>query len=100
METALGISKTKLVRFRLLENGTGLIINAKELIRQLNQIGTELGRSGNNLNQLAHYANVLYRKNILSPVVVERFNLLMEDHLKSRAELNTSLRKIIRSLGH
>ena len=99
MESALGISKTKLVRLRLLENGAGIIINAKELIRQLNQIGTELGRSGNNLNQLAHYANVLNLKNILSPVVVERFNLLMEEHLKLRAELDKSLRKIIRSLG-
>ena len=98
MESALGISKTKLVRLRLLENGAGIIINAKELIRQLNQIGTELGRSGNNLNQLAHYANVLNLKNILSPVVVERFNLLMEENLKLRAELDKSLRKIIRSL--
>jgi hypothetical protein len=100
MELTLGISKTKLVRARLLENGAGTIVNAKELIRHLNQIGAELGRSGNNLNQLAHYANTLNLKNILSPVVVERFNLLLADHLRSRSELDASLRKIIRSLGH
>jgi hypothetical protein len=99
LEAALGLSKTKLVRMRLLDNGAGVIINSKELIGNLNQIGAELGRSGNNLNQLAHYANVLKLKNILSPVVAERFNLLLVEHLKSRTELDRSLRKIIRMLG-
>jgi hypothetical protein len=100
MELALGISKTELVRSRLLHNGTGIIINAKDVIHELNQIGTELGRSGNNLNQLAHYANILNKKRILSPVVAEQYSLLLEHHLKSRAELDISLRKIIRMLGH
>ena len=100
MERTLGISKTQLVRSRLLENGGRLIINAKAIIAELNQIGIELGHSGNNLNQLAHYANVLKLKNILSPVVVARFHLLLEGHLKSRTELDTSLRKLIRILGH
>jgi hypothetical protein len=100
MEQVLGLSRAKLIRARVLDNGTGLILNAKALIQQLGQIGTELGRTGNNLNQLAHYANILKLKNILSPVLVERFNLLLESHLKTRTELNASLRKIIRSLGH
>jgi len=99
METTLGLSKTKLVRLRLLGNGTEVLINAKALISQLNHIGAELGRSGNNVNQLAHYANVLNLKNILSPVVAERFNLLLTDHLKSRLELDKTLRKIIRVLA-
>jgi len=99
MELALGISRTKLIRSRLLHNGAKVVINAKAVIRELNEIGAELGRSGNNLNQLAHYANILNQKNILSPVVVERFNLLLESYLKSRTELDSSLRKIIRSLA-
>ena len=100
MELALGISKTALVRSRLLHDGTGILINAKDVIRELNSIGAELGRSGNNVNQLAHYANILNRKGILSPFVAEQFNLLFGDHLKRRAELDISLRKIIRLLGH
>jgi len=100
MEQALGINKTQLVRSRLLHNGAVAIINAKELIRELSVLGTELGRSGNNLNQLAHYANTLKSKEILSPVVAERFEILMEDHLKNRSELNTCLRKVIRMLGN
>lgn len=98
MERTLGISKTNLVRQRVLKNGDGIVINAKTLISELNQIGAELGRSGNNLNQLAHYANVLNLKEVLSPVVVERYLLLLHENLKSRSQLDTTLRKIIRLL--
>jgi hypothetical protein len=98
MERTLGMSKTNLVRQRILKNGDGTVINAKALISALNQIGAELGRSGNNLNQLAHYANVLNLKEILSPVVVERYLLLLDENLKSRSKLDTTLRKIIRLL--
>jgi hypothetical protein len=100
MEQAVGISKTNLVRQRVLKNGDGTVINAKALISALNQIGAELGRSGNNLNQLAHYANVLNLKEILSPGVVERYLLLLEENLKSRSKLDATLRKIIRQLGN
>ncbi|MES2063442.1 MAG: plasmid mobilization relaxosome protein MobC [Bacteroidota bacterium] len=100
MEQALGISRTNLVRQRLLKNGDGIIINTKALILELNQIGAELGRSGNNLNQLAHYSNVLNLKEILSPVVVERYLLLLDENLKSRSKLDATLRKIIRQLGN
>jgi len=100
MALTLGISKTHLVRSRVLHDGRGTVINAKQLIRELNRIGAELGRSGNNLNQLAHYANVLKQRDVLSPVVAERFHLLLEAHLKSRTGLDTTLRKIIRILGH
>jgi hypothetical protein len=100
LERALGISRTNLVRQRLLKNGDSIIINTKALILELNQIGAELGRSGNNLNQLAHYANVLNLKEILSPVVVERYLLLLDENLKSRSKLDATLRKIIRQLGN
>jgi hypothetical protein len=100
MEQAVGISKTNLVRQRVLKNGDDTVINAKALISALNQIGAELGRSGNNLNQLAHYANVLNMKDILSPVVVERYLSMLDENLKSRSKLDATLRKIIRQLGN
>lgn len=100
MERALGVSKTDLVRSKVLHNGAGTVINAKELIRELNRIGTELGRSGNNINQLAHYANTLKLKSRLSPPVAEQLNRLLEAHLKNRADLRIALRKLIRILGH
>jgi hypothetical protein len=99
MARTLGISKTTLVRSKVLHEGKGTIINARQLLRELTDTGAALGRSGNNLNQLAHYANILRLKDILSPVVAERFNLLFEQHLQQRAALEKSLRKLIRTLS-
>jgi hypothetical protein len=98
MEKTLGIRKTDLVRNGLLKSSKSVIINAKELIGQLEKAGAEIGRSGNNINQLARYANLLNQKEILSPVVVERFNILLSQYLDNQKELETTLRKIIRAM--
>lgn len=59
LETTLGICKTDLARNGLLKNSQLIIFNAKELITPLDKGGTELGSTVNNINQLAHYANML-----------------------------------------
>jgi len=100
LEKTLGVNKTEIVRARLLHNGAAIMVNAKEVIRELDLIGTELGRTGNNINQLAHYANVLKLKSVFSEPVIVRFNEIFELHLEQRKELDTTLRKIIRILGH
>ena len=99
LEEALGISKTDLVRERLLHGARLTIINAKELTVALNAIGTELGRSGNNINQLARHANTLNKQGALSPILMEYFNVLFATHLDNRQQLEAVLRKIILSLG-
>jgi hypothetical protein len=99
LEQTLGVSKTELVRRGLLNNAPAIILNAKTMISELDSIGAELGRSGNNINQLARYANILQKANRLSPVVIERFNRLFEDHLRLREVLEVSLRNIIRRIG-
>ena len=99
LEETLGISKTGLVRERLLHGARLTIINAKELIVALNSVGTELGRSGNNINQLARYANTLNKQGVLSPQVIVHFNTLFAAHLETRKRLETALRKIILALG-
>lgn len=99
MEKTLGISKTELVRLHLLKDAKQVVINAKELISVLDCVGGELGRSGNNINQLAKYANTLHKKGILSPVVTERFNILFQTYLQQQKELENALRKILREMG-
>ena len=100
LEKTLGVRRTELVRTRLLQDARLTIVNAKELIGELDRIGTELGRSGNNINQLARYANMLSKKGILSPQVIEVFNLLFEKHLSTQQEVETALRRLIRFLGN
>lgn len=99
LEKALGLSRAELLRQRLLDSARKAVVNAAELIGALYAIGTELGRSGNNINQLARYANTLNKRGMLSPVVMERFNILMEGYNREQKELITALRQIIRQLG-
>lgn len=99
MEKTLGVSKTDLVRLRVLNQSQTVLINAKEMIALLDRIGTELGRSGNNINQLARYANILKKQGILSPVVTERFLVLFGDYVRQQHALETALRKIIRMMS-
>jgi capsule polysaccharide export protein KpsE/RkpR len=99
LEEQLGISKTELVRMRLLSEAKTTIINARELIARLDSVGAELGRIGNNINQLARHANTLKLQGTLQPVIVEQFNRLFEEHLQAQQSLEAALRQIIRALG-
>jgi hypothetical protein len=99
LEKQLGIRRTDLVRMRLLNNAASLVINAKDLIASIDSIGAEMGRAGNNINQLAHYANILKNKGLLREQVAERFNMLFESYIGHQKELETALRKIIRLMG-
>jgi hypothetical protein len=95
----LSIKKSDLIRRALLSNAPKVLVNAKEMLRLLDAIGLELARSGNNLNQLARYANILKKRSMLSPVVVERFNYLFETYLSQQKDLDSSLRKVLRLLA-
>jgi hypothetical protein len=99
LEKQLGIRKTDLIRLRVLHQAQNVVVNAKEMILLLDSIGTELGRSGNNINQLARYANILKKQGVLSPVITDRFNFLMATYLDQQKALEVALRKIIRLLG-
>ncbi|HMI04871.1 MAG TPA: plasmid mobilization relaxosome protein MobC [Pedobacter sp.] len=99
LETALGVSKTEIIRIRVLNRSSHLIVNAKLMITQLDEVGAELGRSGNNINQLAKYANTMNKRSLLSPQIVERFNILFDQYIRQHQQLEITLRKIIRQMG-
>ena len=99
LEITLGVTKTDLVRMRLLENAPAVILNAKELITAIDEIGTELGRCGNNINQLAKYANILQKQRKANPQVIGQFNELLFGYLENQEQLEISLRHVIRAIG-
>jgi hypothetical protein len=99
LEKELGISKTELVRMRLLGNAKQVVINSRDMVRKLDAIGAEMGRAGNNINQLAKHANTLRLKGALNPAVAASFNELLEDYIKIQQALEVSLRKIVRAMG-
>jgi hypothetical protein len=99
LEKQFGISKTEIIRMRVLNDAEKIVVNAKELFKYLDSIGAEMGRAGNNINQLAKHANTLKLKNALSPSVVTEFNGLLEDYIGIQQTLEAALRKIVRAMG-
>ena len=99
LEKTLGISRTEILRRRALSNAETTIINAKDLIISLDDIFAEMGRVGNNINQLAKHANTLKLQGALSPLVVDSFDIHFQKYLQMQQQLEISLRKIIRLIG-
>ncbi|GAC1310382.1 MAG: hypothetical protein NVSMB24_27500 [Mucilaginibacter sp.] len=99
LEKQLGITKTDLIRMRILSDAKKIVINSRELIKYLDSAGAEMGRIGNNINQLAKHANTLKLKGALNPVIIEQFNRLFEEYIHVQQQFEVSLRKIIRAMG-
>jgi hypothetical protein len=59
-------------------------------------MGSELGRAGNNINQLARHANILNKRGRLDELVVKEFNILFKEYARIRNDTEKSLRQIIR----
>lgn len=94
-----GLTKADLIRNRVLENTVPLVINKLEMIRELNTVSSELGKSGSNLNQLAHHANRMRIQGIVEPSTLKRLDLFFEQHNTILKELHIALRNIIRKLS-
>ncbi|RZM06852.1 MAG: plasmid mobilization relaxosome protein MobC, partial [Pedobacter sp.] len=92
----LGITRTELIRSRLLSPHGQVVINTTELLVSLDSIGAELGRSGNNINQLARHANILNKRGILDGEVISAFNLHFTGYLEQHTEIQKIMRQLIR----
>ncbi|WP_158826954.1 plasmid mobilization protein [Mucilaginibacter lacusdianchii] len=96
LEKEVGINRTELIRIRVLHQSNKVFLNAKTLLQQLDALGAEMGRSGNNINQLARHANALHHYGNLDETIVREFNLLLRNYLHLRSETEKTLRQIIR----
>jgi hypothetical protein len=75
------------------------VLNSADLISTLDKIGAEMGRAGNNINQLAKHANTMKLAGALPLQVAVQFNALLIDYISIQRLLETSLRKIIQMMG-
>lgn len=93
----LGLNVGDFIRSKI--SGTkNVVINGVSLIASLDKIGTELGRSGNNINQLAKQANAINKAGKVDESIMSRFNMLFSDHIKAQQEVQTAIRAIIRAV--
>lgn len=70
--------------------------DGKSLLASLDAIGAELGRSGNNINQLARHANILNKNAQLEPSLVSDFNGLYTTYIQTLKALDVQFRALLR----
>ncbi|HEY4197295.1 MAG TPA: plasmid mobilization relaxosome protein MobC [Mucilaginibacter sp.] len=99
LEKELAVSKTDLIRMRILSDSKKSVINSRELIGYIDSAGAEMGRIGNNINQLAKHANTLKLQGMLNHTIIAQFNLLFEEYINVQQQFEVSLRKIIRAMS-
>lgn len=99
LEKETGSNRSNLFRVRILNNSDRVILNARELLKKLNIISVEIGRIGNNINQLARHANTVNKNSNVPIGVVTNFNALMTKYLLAEQDLHKAFRDIYRLMS-
>jgi len=84
------------LRFRLVETKDVYVHDPKEILKTLDFLGEEIGRIGNNINQLAKYANILLLKERLEPSVIDELNALLREYGAERKEIALAMRALFK----
>lgn len=96
LENALGLSRADIVRVRVLQHSKKMLVNTTEIMKLLDSIGAEIGRSGNNINQLAKHANTLQQQGMLHSNLIRDLARLLTEYIGLQRKLEQSIRQLIR----
>lgn len=99
LESETGSNRSSLFREMVLNNSDRVFLNARELLKALSVISGELGRIGNNINQLARHTNTLNKNSNVPIGVVTNFNDLMTEYLLAEQDLHKAFRDIYRLMS-
>lgn len=90
-------SRSDFLRKKILNNKSS-IVNPIELVKQLDKIGAEISRIGNNINQITRYANILSLRGDIDTYPIKKFNSLMDEYMGLRRELVKAYRALVRKV--
>jgi len=96
LEKSLGINRSEIVRNRVLSHSSRILVDSKTILQMLDTLGSELGRSGNNINQLARHINTLKLQGKLEPDELSRFPSLIADYIKYQRQIEQEFRNLMR----
>lgn len=96
LEKSLGINRSEIVRNRVLNHSSRILVDSKTILQMLDTLGSELGRSGNNINQLARHINSLKLQGKLEPGELSRFPTLIADYIKYQRQIEQEFRNLMR----
>ena len=84
------------LRYKLLKDKKRMIyVNPVELIKQMDLYGIEMGRIGNNINQMSRHANQLSKEDKLDANVIDGFIKVIEEYNDLRSKILNCFNKIL-----
>jgi len=92
-----GVSMTDYIMRKALD--MKLVTNHLQMMNEIHALGTELARSGNNINQLAKHVNALNKAGRLDQMFLPQLADLLEKHHRKQDEIRTAIRKITREMS-
>lgn len=96
MATASGKSVSGYIRAKLF-GGEKATINAVEFLKEYRKQIYEMHKTGNNINQLAHYANICIKSGKLSETIVREMDQRIGELTKIEIKLEDAMRRIGRA---
>lgn len=99
LEDETGSNRSDMFRLTVLNNSNKVLFNVKELLKTLHVISGDLGRVGNNINQLARHTNTINKNSNVPISIVADFNTLMADYLLVEQDLHKAFRDIYRLMS-
>lgn len=73
------------------------LTNKVELLRHLDILGKELSKIGNNINQIARYANIQIKSGKTDTKTIIDFIEVMDKYMLTRRELTKAYRSMVRN---
>jgi hypothetical protein len=93
----MGVSVSKYIRTRIFKSGEAPVINAVEYLSAYREGVRELKKIGNNINQLARYANHIQNSGLVQAAVMDEMNKLLQDFVRCQRETADLDRKILKA---
>ena len=93
---SFGLSISDYMIKRALGKNAGF--NHISMLNEIHQLGTELSRIGNNINQLSKHANTLNKIGALNQGIVSQLNVLMDAYIKQQENIRIIFRGLLREL--
>ncbi|HLT86502.1 MAG TPA: plasmid mobilization relaxosome protein MobC [Sphingobacterium sp.] len=94
--SSLGLSLTDYLLTKALDKT--VVVNRLEFMQKFSEVGTEISRCGNNINQLAKHVNSQRKIGIKSEAWFKIYTDMIREYVDSQDELRRTIRKMLRDL--
>jgi hypothetical protein len=93
---ALGLTWSGLARKCILKETELKLLSSRNILDMLDSVGQDLGRSSQDIQQLAAWITSQTREGHLAAQAADKYNRLMQEYIRSQKSLEAAIRQIVR----